>query len=287
VLLGALGLVFLLFPVFLRVLWNARPFPCGPMRDRLLAFGARFGRGMNHVLLWNTHRQIANAVVAGFVPRFRVVLLSDGLVENLNEEEVEAVLGHEAGHVVHRHMLLRLLWVLALTLVFCLAYDLGDAVLKAHPLLAPGPGWRLAGGSLLLLTATALFGLLFGRFCRRLERQADVFACRSTSCGHPDCTPHDHRTRRASGSGPLFSFICPTSIETYQSSLEKLARLNGVEPTSPSWQHPSIAQRVADLERFKRNPQLERRPPHSLRRLGAIELLILGGTLLGYFLFSH
>jgi len=48
--------------------------------------------------------KLANAVVTGIIPRFRYVVLTTGLVENFEEDEIKAVLAHEIGHVKGRHL---------------------------------------------------------------------------------------------------------------------------------------------------------------------------------------
>src|SRR5947209_20632983 len=43
-------------------------------------------------------------MVAGILPYPRYVVLTDRLISELSPEEVEAVFGHEVGHVKHHHM---------------------------------------------------------------------------------------------------------------------------------------------------------------------------------------
>src|SRR6202012_3301758 len=74
------------------------------LRDRLERLAARFGFRFTDILLWGTDNSVFNAVVTGALPRFRYVLLSDALVDSLDEHEVAAVFGHEMGHVRHRHL---------------------------------------------------------------------------------------------------------------------------------------------------------------------------------------
>ena len=38
------------------------------------------------------------------LPHVRYILLSDLLLERMDDEQIEAVFAHEVGHVVHRHM---------------------------------------------------------------------------------------------------------------------------------------------------------------------------------------
>src|SRR5947208_8027930 len=91
------------------------------------------------LLLWDTHGGVANAMVAGPLPWVRYVFLSDRLLEGLTPDEVEAVFGHEVGHVRHGHLLyymaflflsltlLAVLWEVGLRLVLGGAADAAPA----------------------------------------------------------------------------------------------------------------------------------------------------------------
>ncbi len=47
---------------------------------------------------------MVNAMVVGLFPILRYVVVTDRLSAELTPEEIEAVFGHEVGHVKHRHM---------------------------------------------------------------------------------------------------------------------------------------------------------------------------------------
>ena len=68
------------------------------------------------ILVWHTHYNMGNAAVMGVVPQMRYVLLSDLLLERMDDEQIEAVFAHEIGHVVHRHMVWYVIFFL--TVVF-------------------------------------------------------------------------------------------------------------------------------------------------------------------------
>src|SRR6185437_8635259 len=48
---------------------------------------------------------MGNAMVIGIVPWVRYVVFTDRLLEDFTPEEIEAVFGHEIGHIRHHHML--------------------------------------------------------------------------------------------------------------------------------------------------------------------------------------
>src|SRR6185436_21061634 len=72
----------------------------------------RIGLRYREILLWHTHGMAINAAVMGFVGPLRYILVSDALLETMDEEEIEAVFGHEAGHVRHYHLQFFMLFVM-------------------------------------------------------------------------------------------------------------------------------------------------------------------------------
>src|SRR5262245_15702569 len=81
--LGVSLCIFFCLPWILRLVLRLRPMPVGPLRDRLVAVAQRLDFRCSNVLLWNTRRGVANAMVAGVLPWLRYVLLTDRLVTDL------------------------------------------------------------------------------------------------------------------------------------------------------------------------------------------------------------
>lgn len=274
---GMLGLALLSLPLLLRVFLGLRPLPAGPLRDRLEATARRLRFRCGNILVWDTHHTMANALISGFIPWPRYVVLTDRLLAELTAEEVEAVFGHEVGHVRHHHMGLYVLFCLSsllllgaaggyvktLTLPYVDAYfhpwedaarqgasavgllAAPQALLTAPPLLLLGDDGTarvslLTAANVVTVGVVALyFILVFGVLSRFCERQADLFGSRATSSA---------------------AFIA---------ALEKVARLNGIAREHggwlSSWRHPSIAQRVEFVRRASLDPSLELRFHLSLR----------------------
>jgi Zn-dependent protease with chaperone function len=273
--LGVLTLLaaFAAMPWIVRLVLGLKPLPPGVLRDRLLATARRLGFRCNDVLLWNTRGGMANAMMVGIVPWLRYVVFTDRLVDDFSEDEVEAVFGHEIGHIRHHHMPYYFAFVSASVTVLGLVasryllplFD-GCAGSLARGLL-PGeqaavvanlchPDGELATFSVVALLLAYIF-LVFGFLSRRCERQADVFGCRAVSCGDPNCFAHDDETPLPARAGGL----CPTGIRTFIQALEKVALVNGISRDRPgflqSWQHSTIARRVAFLERMLADPAVE------------------------------
>ncbi len=103
-------LVLFLAPAFILPLFNKfTPLPDGPLKDRLLALGARTGFHAATIQVMDGSRRSrhANAFFTGF-GRFRKIALFDTLVEQLTPEQIESVLAHEIGHHKRRHIPRRL-----------------------------------------------------------------------------------------------------------------------------------------------------------------------------------
>jgi STE24 endopeptidase len=254
--------LFICMPWLLRVIYGLKPLPAGPLRNRLTALARRLHFRCSDILVWNTRGGSVNALVAGILPIPRYVVLTDRLAADLTPEEVEAVFGHEVGHVKHRHMLFYLGFLLA-------SLTVGWAVLAIYllPWLNAMPGqlaWladlqALANRddlAMLLpvgLLAVYLF-IVFGFVSRRCERQADLFGCRAVSCSNPLCSGHDPTTVFP----PEATGLCPTGIRIFINALEKVGYLNGISRDRPgwlqSWQHSTIARRVDFLLGVIRDP---------------------------------
>jgi STE24 endopeptidase len=263
---GVMGVmaVMLSLPWMVRLALGLKPLPPGPTRERLMAAARRLRFRCSDVLLWDTRGGMANAMVIGVLPWPRYVVFTDRFLEEFNGDEVEAVFGHEVGHIKHRHMpyylgffmlsmaVMLYACVFASTLWPGLAGGSASAILDGLPL---NDAWIPAGAAALL----AYMFLVFGFLSRRCERQADVYGCRAVSCGRGDCVGHDNGAALA----PYARGLCPTGIRTFIYALEKVASVNGMSRDRPgflqSWQHGSIARRVAFLYGLLKDPLAERR----------------------------
>jgi Zn-dependent protease with chaperone function len=265
--------VFAGMPWIVRLMLGLRPMPAGRLRDRLLATAKRLNFRLSDLLVWNTRGAMATAMVVGVLPWPRYVLFTDRLLTDLSEDEIEAVFGHEAGHVKHHHMVYYLAFLLTSMAV------LGILATVYLPELISLPSHRHLEALPFVGCLGAYVFVIFGFLSRRCERQADVFGCRAVSCQRPDCVGHGPGVALA----PRGQGLCPVGIRTFIQALEKVAISNGISRDRPgflqSWQHSTIARRVEFLQRVLTDPAAEPRFQRAVLVVKWVMFLSLAGVL--------
>jgi STE24 endopeptidase len=219
------GGVFLIAPLLVVRIWKTRRLPDGPLRRRLESLCERLGLRYRDILVWESGGVIANAGAMGLVGPVRYILLSDGILQQMSADRVEAIFAHEAGHIIHHHIAYFGLFaissiLLSLTLGEWVGVALGDW------------GAVLASGGAL----AALWVLGFGWISRRFERQSDVVAAWALGAQLAEVDP-----------GPA---ITPQGAHVFASALEQVAALNGFPPDRFNWRHGPISWRVAYVLRL-------------------------------------
>ncbi|MDQ8203070.1 M48 family metallopeptidase [Pelagicoccus sp. SDUM812003] len=95
-----------LYPMLIIPLFNKlTPLEDGPLKTRLMAMSDKAGFKCNAIQVIDGSKRSAhsNAYFTGF-GKFRRIVLYDTLIEQLGEEEIEAVLAHEIGHYKKGHI---------------------------------------------------------------------------------------------------------------------------------------------------------------------------------------
>ncbi len=262
-------------PLMLRYIWATEPLPAGPLRDRFEQTCRRIGLKYREILLWHTHGMAINAAVMGFVSPLRYVLVSDALLETMSDEEIEAVFGHEAGHVMHWHLQFFVLFALVSMYIAGGVLEL----LWINGILTDIAVLQLI--ALAVLLACWLFG--FGWISRRFERQADLHGIR---CITPDIRECEaacpvHGEQRASG-------LCLSAARIFGRTLMRIGDLNGIPRDAPSWRHGTIDSRCRLIAKLANDPQAVSRFDRSVWRIKAT-LLTLGliGTIVAAMMYYH
>jgi STE24 endopeptidase len=221
-----------LFPIF----YKFEPLENEDLRRRLVLLSEHAGTRVRGVYRWKLSEKSkkANAALTG-LGNTRRIILADTLLDNYAPEEIEAVLAHELGHHVHRHILKSIFVQAGTTLLgfwaanWVLHYAVDHHMFEELSDFANLP--------LLAITVTALSLLLMpalNAYSRFNERQADRYAFESIA-----------------------------SVEPFISSMNKLAQQNLAERTPSKWveilfhSHPAISKRVAAAEAWNRSHSAE------------------------------
>ena len=187
-------LMSVLAPIFILPLFNKfTPLPDGALKDRLNDLAKRTGFINAGIQMMDGSKRSkhSNAFFTG-LGRGRKIALFDTLVEQMNEEELEAVLAHEIGHFKLRHVPKMIAWSFVTTLVGFW----GLSVLAEQPWFTSAFGFGSDTG---IAPAFLLFGLLAGTvtfwlsplssfWSRKFEYEADTFASDAIGASRPMIT---------------------------------------------------------------------------------------------------
>jgi STE24 endopeptidase len=226
-----------LFPIF----YKFEPLDNEELRRRLVVLSERAGTRVRGVYRWKLSEKTkkANAALTGLGVTRRIIL-ADTLLDNYTQDEIEAVLAHELGHHVHRHILKSIFVQAAITLLGFWAANWALHYAIDHHLFDFVQISDFADLPLLALVATVLSFLLMpalNAYSRFNERQADRYAFESIA-----------------------------SIDPFISSMNKLADQNLAERAPSKWvewlfhSHPSISRRLKAAADWARMQAAHPRP---------------------------
>ena len=217
-----------LFPIF----YKFEPMDNEELRKRLVLLGERAGTRVRGVYKWKLSEKSkkANAALTGLGATRRIIL-ADTLLDNYSDDEIEAVLAHELGHHVHRHIFKSILVQAGITLFgFWLVSEILRYAVDRWNMFETMSDF--ANLPLLVLVSTVLSFLLMpalNAYSRFNERQADRYCFQSVA-----------------------------GVESFISAMTKLADQNLAEKTPSRWvewffhSHPAIAKRIAAAQAWAR-----------------------------------
>jgi Zn-dependent protease with chaperone function len=214
----------LVLPWLIRHLFKTAPLDQGTeqwVRALLDSAGLRRTRAVR----WDTGGQSFNAMVAGFVPPLRTLLISDRLVDQLPREQIAMVVLHEAAHLRRRHVPLRLLSVLP-------AWGIGAVVTR---LLADHSWATTAGTGVGIVMSVVILRLI----AYRTEFDADVQACKMAA--------------KIAGQIPGVPATYEQAAEALSAALVRVT-YDHLAARKATWLHPGVADRANWMRRHLEAP---------------------------------
>jgi STE24 endopeptidase len=219
--------------VLLPLFYEVKPLTRDALAERLRALAERAGTPILGTFEWRLSDRTtkANAALAG-LGRTRRILLSDTLLADYSDDEIEVILAHELAHHVHHDIWRGIVFETAL---IALGFYVSDAVLTAWSGSFGATGKSdIAALPLLLLTMGALSIVLMplrNALSRSHERRADRFALTMTR-----------------------------NLDAFVTAMKRLGAQNLAEE-EPSrlvealfHSHPSISARISAARSFKLDP---------------------------------
>ncbi|PQV46886.1 STE24 endopeptidase [Jejuia pallidilutea] len=159
---------------------NQTPLKEGTLRNKISAYAKTVGFKLDKIFVIDGSKRStkANAYFSGFGSEKRVTLY-DTLINDLEDEEIVAVLAHEVGHYKKKHIIFNLFASIVLTGVtlFILSLFIANPLLsKALGVEIPSFHIGLVAFGLLYSPISEITGLIMNLFSRKFEYQADDYA---------------------------------------------------------------------------------------------------------------
>ena len=156
------------------------PLEDGSLRTAISDYANTVGFNLDKIYIIDGSKRStkANAYFSGFGSEKRVTLY-DTLVNDLNEEEIVAVLAHEVGHYKKKHIIFNLVTSVLLTgfTLYVLSLLIGNPMLsEALGVATPSFHIGLIAFGILYSPLSEITGLLMNWFSRKFEYQADNYA---------------------------------------------------------------------------------------------------------------
>lgn len=251
---GAVTLIFILgmmiyLPYWIQKIWRCQSLTNHDLRKRLehICRVAHFKYA--DLKTWTVLDHALTAAIIGIVPRYRYVMFSKRLLEELPSTSVEAILAHEIGHNYHRHLWIYPFIILGASVFISFISFFLPEVTDSFSLL-----------SLFIVYAIAVavyFRVIFGFFSRMFERQAD-----------------------------LHVFVLEIPSQYLIDAFEHIAVATGNSHNVPNWHHYSIQKRINFLKAAIAKPSLIAKHHRYVRYCVFAYFFLLGLSLVALFYFS-
>jgi Zn-dependent protease with chaperone function len=224
-------------PVFIKRMWRCKPLQPGYTRTRIEELCKKAGIQYADISEWDIFGgKMLTAGVMGFIGRFRYILITPALIRLLNEDELDAVILHEIGHIKKMHMLFYIIFLagfMAINYMYSepimqLLYN-ADAVYNIFSLTET----NRADAHIILVSISLIgiflfyFRIIFGFFMRNFERQADLYAFENSH-----------------------------TVNALISTFHKIAFYSRQSLNKPSWHHYSMSERIEFLKKCEADPSV-------------------------------
>jgi STE24 endopeptidase len=156
------------------------PLEEGTLRDKISEYAKSVGFNLNKIFVIDGSKRStkANAYFSGFGSEKRVTLY-DTLINDLDEDEIVAVLAHEVGHYKRKHIIFNLVasTLLSGITLYILSIFISNPLLSnALGVAIPSFHVGLIAFGLLYSPISEITGLLMNHLSRKFEYQADNYA---------------------------------------------------------------------------------------------------------------
>ena len=200
------------------------------LRERLTRLADKAGLQLGTIYEWHISGRTrqANALVSG-VGAARRILLTDTLMSELSEDEVEAIVAHEFGHCALRHIWKR---TLLKFLIFCGVFFVINGLVGTDLIwfADKNEGWKdakLVPGIFFCWTIGNIYGnIIMAALARRQEKAAD-----------------------------LYSWKLMGRTKPFITAMKKLSALNLItfdKSTQWKYMHPPTPDRIAAAEEYEK-----------------------------------
>ncbi len=178
-----------LFSVFLTLFYSSlivpifnkqTPLEDGALKTEIEKFAQKVGFTLDNIFVIDGSKRStkANAYFSGFGAKKRIVLY-DTLINDLENEEIVAVLAHEIGHYKKKHVFINMILSILVTgfTLYILSLFI-DSLLLAESLSVLKPSFHigLIAFGILYSPISSITGFLMNYLSRKFEYQADAFA---------------------------------------------------------------------------------------------------------------
>ena len=259
-------LVMAAFPFVILLIWQNRTINDQELKTELTATCEELKLHVYDIRVWKTGGQVINALVAGVLPKFRVILLSDELLNRFPNNELLAIVRHEAGHLRLWHLPVRIGFTILPLIALTIDEQNPVGVLSWTESMLTGVGLP-AGTGLALLGVAYLSYLYFSIawLSHKMEYEADIFSCQTA------------------GSQPK---IDPSLAADMHDALLRLASITPGQYEKKTLLHPCIRDRIQVVQVIASSPEKAEKFKRSFARRRRFVIGFLSAICIAAYLIS-